>query len=201
MRTIISKDVVIKITIGIALVCAAWIILNWSYFYANVKYFFVPQQPVSRQTSAAGGNKSLPNVLVIPSLGIDVPVQYVNTPSEKDFQAALQNGVVHYPNTALPGQHGNVYIFGHSSDFIFLPGSYKHAFALLPRIQKGAQIFLTDSQGREYTYAVTMTFVAQNNDTSVLSQYGNQQYYLTLQTSYPVGTALERYIVRAELEK
>jgi LPXTG-site transpeptidase (sortase) family protein len=140
-----------------------------------------------------------PDTLVIGSLDIEAPILYVNEKDEAVFQQALRNGVVHYPGTALPGEPGNAYIFGHSSDYVWAAGDYKTVFALLPQIQIGTDIAVSNSQGEAFHYAVIETKVVGPRDLSVLDQFNNEKYLLTLQTSYPLGTALQRYIVVAEL--
>ncbi|MDQ5951969.1 MAG: sortase [Patescibacteria group bacterium] len=140
----------------------------------------------------------VPNRLLIADLGIEAPIQYVEEKSESVYQEALRRGVVHFPGTALPGEPGNVYIFGHSSDYIWSPGEYKTVFAKLPQIEIGTEIQITNANGDIFRYTVLETKVVGPRDVSVLDQQNNQKYLLTLQTSYPLGTALQRYIVVAE---
>ncbi len=137
--------------------------------------------------------------LSIPSLDIVAPLVYVSEKNEKSFQLGLQQGVVQYPGTALPGQLGNMYVFGHSSDYSWAKGSYRTVFAKLPDIKIGSEIKITDGAGRLYTYQVNKTVVVLPTDTQYLSQYNYQKKLLTIQTSYPVGTALKRFLVIAEL--
>lgn len=137
--------------------------------------------------------------LSIPSLKISAPLVYVSERTEKVFQLGLQQGVVQYPGTALPGQLGNMYVFGHSSDYRWAKGSYKTVFAKLPDIKIGSEIKITDGAGKVYTYKVTSTAIALPNETKYLSQYKYQKKLLTVQTSYPVGTALKRFLAIAEL--
>lgn len=125
----------------------------------------------------------------------------VTATTEPEFQAALINGVVHYPGTALPGELGNVYIFGHSSDNAWSKGRYKNIFAVLPQIQKGAKVYLSNSQGQVFAYLVTESLVVGPQDVKWLDQEGYRQKLLTLQTSYPIGTSLKRFVVRAELSE
>lgn len=139
-----------------------------------------------------------PNILLIADLGIEAPIQYVEEKSEAVYQEALRKGVVHFPDTALPGEPGNVYIFGHSSDYIWSPGEYKTVFAKLPQIALETEIEITDADGKIFRYAVIDTKVVGPRDLSVLDQQNNEKYLLTLQTSYPLGTALQRFIVVAE---
>src|SRR5690348_1844517 len=55
--------------------------------------------------------------VIIPKINVELPVIYGTTSiNESDVQAALENGVFHYPTTAVPGQSGNAAYFGHSSN-------------------------------------------------------------------------------------
>ncbi|MFH0905174.1 MAG: sortase [bacterium] len=138
--------------------------------------------------------------LAIPSLGLNAPLVYIEQKDEPTFQKALENGVVHYPGTALPGELGNAYYFGHSSDYVFKPGSYKTVFATLPKMKVGDEVYITDSVGKQFVYAVVETKVVEPDDISVLSQGEAKEKKLTLQASYPLGTALKRYLVVARLK-
>ncbi len=140
-----------------------------------------------------------PNIVVVESLDIKAPLIYVEENSEKVFQAALKKGVVHYPGTALPGEAGNVYIFGHSSDYNFITSPYRSVFALLPQIKIDATILVTDQAGHPFRYKVVEAKVVSPDDLSVLDQNHQQYHRLSLQTSYPIGTALKRFVVIAEL--
>jgi len=196
----LSKTKKVLILLGI---CAAvFIILDFNYFWANLKLIFHGQKQSYRSAVQAPAvqEKMEPNLLIIDSLGISVPVVYVDQANETVFQAALVNGVVHYPGTANPGQLGNCYIFGHSSDYIWSKGHYKSIFAVLPSISKGAEIIISDSQGNKFTYIVTDSHEVAANDVSVLSQQDYKKKLLTVQTSYPVGTALARWVAIAEMQ-
>lgn len=180
-----------------------FVLLNFSYFSQQVTYFFDQtfvtdaQRQFRREEQPV---KQQPNELYIPSLEIRAPIQFVDRTGEDVFQPALQKGVVLYPDTARVGEVGNAYIFGHSSDFAFSKGDYKTIFALLPNIKIGADILVTDAKGKPFLYKVYNKFVAEKTDTHLLSQDTGGKKILTLQTSYPIGTALKRYIVKAELK-
>lgn len=200
-----------RIAGALLLAVFALVILNYQWLIIDLRFWLsrgrveAPRLIATKNNQNPSG-KSGPqeataaNVLSIPSLGITAPIVYADTDSETAFQEALINGVVHYPGTALPGQAGNVYIFGHSSDYIFSKGRYKTVFALLPYIKKGAEIYLSDGQGRQFTYAVSETVIAGSDDIKYLDQYGSRKKLLTVQTSYPVGTALRRFLAIAELK-
>lgn len=204
----IPKKVYLSFLLFIILIPVLFVVFNFSYFAAHIKYYslkILNKQIFMKSELVVDENKTQQaeikaNFLEIPSLGIQSPVIYITETNEKAYQKALVDGVVHFPGSALPGQRGNVYIFGHSSDYAFSKGNYKTIFALLPHIEMGSQINISDSQAKVFSYRVVNKLVVEPTDLSVLKQDTNKQL-LTLQTSYPIGTALRRYIVVAELIK
>ena len=182
----------------VLLFVAAYVALNASYFSKQVGHQLNPTETTD-SVDAGQSNNSEPNRIRIPSLGITAPIVTPDGTTEQLYQEALKRGVVHYPGTADVGTVGNAYIFGHSSDFVFKGGDYKTVFALLPQIQKDAEILVSDKDGNEFTYKVVESFVANSNDVKLLDQNTNGEKILTLQTSYPIGTALKRWIVKARI--
>lgn len=143
--------------------------------------------------------------LIIPSLQLAAPIQIPTNSDldltdweafEEQIQVALRDGVVLFPGTAEPGTVGNTFITGHSSYYPFLPGNYKGIFALLPRIDLGAEIIIWYKQ-QKFTYTVTEKTEVQPSEVEVLARTVKPR--LTLMTCTPVGTTLRRLIVRADL--
>jgi LPXTG-site transpeptidase (sortase) family protein len=195
--------VIYVLVIGAVVAGVIFVLLNFSYFSQQVVYFFdqtfvTDAQREFRRSENPVAQK--PNELYIPSLEIRAPIIYIDETGEPAFQAALKKGVVHYPGTAAIGEVGNSYLFGHSSDFAFKGGEYKTVFALLPNIELGSVIEVTDEKGKVFLYKVYDKFVAEKTDVHLLGQETNGAKVLTIQTSYPIGTALKRYIVKAELK-
>lgn len=186
-----------KLLFALAILIVVLVLSELPYFWQQAKY----QLGTIEIPTPDPGKKTKPNSLTIPSLGIVAPILYEEEVSEEKFQLALQKGVVHYPNTAKPGQPGNVYIFGHSSDYAFAKGNFKTVFALLPKIEIGQQIYISNETGDNFVYKVTEKLAVNPTETKYLDQNSNKEQLLTLQTSYPIGTALKRYLVIAELQK
>lgn len=141
--------------------------------------------------------------VVIPRIGKNVPVVTISSEAlinkdwgrlEQQIQEALRDGVVHYPETAFPGEGGNMVITGHSSYFAWDPGRFKDVFALLHDVQIGDRIYVYYDQDR-YEYEVYETKVVLPTQVDVLTQSGEDR--LTLITCTPVGTNLKRLIVLA----
>ncbi len=195
MHRFAKRFVAFLVVLGVLVVA-----LNWRFFWLNAAYTF-GERPAAATTAASSTAALLgrANYLAVPSLGIAAPVVYLDKVSKRSFGDALKEGVVHYPATAEPGQAGNAYIFGHSSDFVWSKGKYKTVFALLPRIETGAKIYVSNPAGQTFEYQVYERFVTSATDTESLSQGDYRERLLTLQTSYPIGTAWKRYIVRAVL--
>lgn len=110
----------------------------------------------------------------------------------------LMESLIHYPGTALPGQYGNVVIFGHSVlPQFFNPRNYKTIFSTLPKLEEGDEI-LVDFDGIQYRYLVKKIIETKPEDVAVLEQRYDSQW-LSLITCVPPGTYLRRLIVRAQL--
>lgn len=163
--------------------------LNWPFFEATIRGV-TPQKELPMFLP--------PHTLNIPSLGIRAPLVFPKSNSEAEIQNSLADGIAWYAGTARVGEIGNMYLVGHSSDFPWAKGDYKNIFTHLPKMQIGEIIQVTDSQGKIFTYKVIETKAVAANDLRVLEQPKDRKL-ITLQTSYPIGTALKRFVVIGEL--
>lgn len=147
------------------------------------------------------------NRIVIGKIGKNVPV--VNVPEtklvngdyaglEKDIQATLLKGIVHYPGTASPGEIGNTFFTGHSSNYVWIKSAYNDVFALLEEMVVGDKVTVY-WQGKKFIYQVYDIKVVSPSETWVLQQSGNEYpSIMTLMTCTPVGTSLKRLIIRSK---
>jgi sortase A len=105
---------------------------------------------------------------------------------------------VHIKHTGFPWEkEANVYIAGHRLGF---ENTNSHlAFWDLNKLEKGDDFYITDSEGRQYTYEVFRKFVATPQNLSVLAPVEGKNV-VTLQTcTLPDYT--NRLIVRGELKE
>lgn len=172
-----------------------FVLLEFDYLVTQVLFFLAPPAAVDETAASLD-----PDTLFIPSLKIRAPIVEPGAATEEAFQRALEFGVAHFPGTAKVGDPGNAYLFGHSSDFLWKRGDYKAVFAVLPKINMGDKIIAANSQGRKFVYKAVRTEVISPDDVKYLEQGDLTKKIMTLQTSYPVGTALRRFIVISELE-
>jgi len=142
-----------------------------------------------------------PDYLWIPDRNIETPIQYVDEANEEVFQKALENGIVHYPGTALPGEFGNPYLFGHSSDYLWKAGDYKQVLKELIDIPTDTEVKITNPDGELFIFRVIETKIVGPKEVSVLDQQNHERQLLTIQTSWPLGTALKRYIAVCQIDE
>jgi sortase A len=130
-------------------------------------------------------------LLSIPSLGIsNANVSLTN----EDLTQTL----VHYPQTALPGQYGSPVIFGHSTlPQFYDQQNYKTIFSTLPKIKKDSDITINTS-GIEYRYRVNKVYEVKPTDLWVLGQDYSRKT-LKVVTCVPPGTTIRRLVVEADL--
>jgi LPXTG-site transpeptidase (sortase) family protein len=163
--------------------------------------FIQPSRTVSATpiiVSADGVAPTDKSEVIIPKINLEIPLDFsAKTINEKEIENGLDNGVVHYPTTALPGQQGNAAFFGHSSNNIFNPGKYKFAFVLLHELVPGDTFYLTH-KGVAYAYQVYDTKVVEPTDVSVLNPVEGKKATAVLITCDPPGTSLHRLVVWGE---
>ena len=110
----------------------------------------------------------------------------------------LTRSLIHYITRSMPGEFGNVAIFGHSTlPQLYDEKDYKTIFTYLPSLQKGDSI-LVDVGDLEYEYEVYDMFVVSPDKVSVLDQQYDASY-LTLITCVPPGTFWKRLVIKAKL--
>jgi len=136
--------------------------------------------------------------VIIPKINVQIPVVYgTGSIDENAIENSLEDGVVHYPTTSLPGQQGNAAFFGHSSNNILNKGKYKFAFALLHKLVPGDVFYLTYGK-KVYSYHVFDKKVVAPSEVSVLNPVAGKVATATLITCDPPGTSNNRLIIWGE---
>lgn len=134
------------------------------------------------------------SILRIDTINVQTPVIW--NVDEADIIKNLINGVAHYNGTSLPGQGGNVFIVGHSSNYPWVKSDYNHIFSLLDKLVNGDRISLNYA-GKNFTYEVIEKKVVSANNVEVLNATNKE--VLSLMTCWPVGTTLNRLLIISKL--
>ena len=145
------------------------------------------------------------NRIIIPTIGKNIPlidiketkVDGVNELNDI-FMKELENGVIRYPGSAKPGEEGNSFIFGHSSNFPWIDGDYNDVFALLDHVTYDDEVVVYYGQ-EKHTYKIRTKDVISPGDVSVLKDDPDDRSKLTLMTCWPIGTTLNRLVLTGEL--
>lgn len=183
--------------LGLAFSALIYGLLNFPWLEAQGRYYVTRFSPVSNASSVAPvAPASASSELIVPSINVKAPVIYEASTNNATIAYDLRNGVVHYGSTALPGERGNVVIFGHSSGVAWAPGDYKFIFTLLNKLSPGQQITL-HYQGTRYVYVVSGSQIVPPTDMTILNTNGMQSE-LSLVTCTPVGTSKNRLVVHAK---
>jgi len=187
-------------SLAFGLVCGVVVIAIFLFSFFNeviIAPFIQPSRHVSSIPliiTASTVSTSSPQV-IIPKINVEIPVDYSETSTNENvIENDLEDGVVHYPDTVLPGQNGNAAFFGHSSNNIFNPGKYKFAFVLLHTLVDGDTFYLTYND-KIFVYQVVDHKVVPPNDVSVLNDTEGHQATATLITCDPPGTSINRLVV------
>jgi sortase (surface protein transpeptidase) len=136
--------------------------------------------------------------IIIPKIGKNIPLVNVehhdaNSSNEwhKIFMKELENGIVKYPGSADPGQSGNSFIFGHSSNFPWAKWNYNDVFALLNELDVGDEIIVFFKQ-KKFVYAVKEKIIVKPGHVSSLA--GDSMLW-NVWHSWPVGLSVRHSIV------
>ncbi len=111
----------------------------------------------------------------------------------------LEDGVGHYPGTALPGAVGNLAVAGHRV-------TYGKPFNQVEQLRTGDAVLVETAQAW-YTYRVTSTQIVRPDQVEVIAAVPGDETavpterVLTLTTCHPMFSARERFVVHAVLEE
>lgn len=144
----------------------------------------------------------------MPTLGLISPVIIVPEGSpdymamarggEIDINRYLIDGVMHYPESAMPDEEGNIVIFGHSNFFKSGLGRYKTIFADIMNLDVGVDEIwlyqLTAEQTYErFVYAIEKSYETVPTDVGILEPKGGKELTVFACTNGLAG----RWILRA----
>ena len=134
--------------------------------------------------------------IVIPKIGANAKIiDNVDVSDEKAYLEALNLGVAQAAGTAHPGEEGHIFLFAHSTDYIWNVGSYNAVFYLLGKLKANDQINIF-YQGHRYLYKVIGKKIVDPSQVEYLTRQTNKEF-LTLQTCWPLGTTFQRLLVFA----
>lgn len=168
----------------------SYLFVNWPSLALQVQYV-TGTLPESRQLTAE-------SYLEIPRLRLRAPIILADEDQKNNLGPLLLQGVVHHPETALPGQTGNGVYIGHSSNYWWVKSNYNTVFTLLDKLERDDEIFI-NFENNTYRYLVTEQKAVGKGSSEIFDQPDPGAAEITLVTCWPNGTDLKRFFVRAAL--
>ena len=187
-----------------------WAALTLSIFYGLYLAGFLPDYVkdfgdnfVSYIGSEFGWQATLPlpafaedsAQLIIPKIAVTSAIVFPTSTNKTTLNKALRLGAVHYPEAPLPGEDGNIYIFGHSSARAFEKNPAMTVFTNLHKVEVGDEIDIR-SAGVTYEYRVTVNKILKPGEVKIYAS--STKPMLTLTTCWPIGDPTNRTVVEAE---
>lgn len=147
------------------------------------------------------GSTRLKYEIIIQKIGVTAPIVLSTSPIEADILEDLENGVILYPKTAIPGEDGNTVITGHSSNYSWVKGAYNYIFKNLNSLETEDifEIKMTQSNGKtfSYKYQINQKEIVSADDRTIFQEKDEKQ--VTLITCWPLNTNLKRLMIKASL--
>lgn len=149
----------------------------------------------SQESNTPAAPAEEPVRIIADSIGLNETIVNPTSTDIPTLDAALRDGVVRYPGSALVGESANMFLFGHSS---YLPVVYNSNYKAFNNIQKlaiGDEIRI-QSRSTESRYKVTSVKLVEADKALVEFSPGIKK--LTLSTCNSFGAKGERFVVEAE---
>ena len=144
------------------------------------------------------------NRLIIPAINLDVPLVESRVTNQKDFSETafdsdLENWVVKYPTTPNPGEEGNAFFFGHTSQEYWKKNPYGTVFRNIPQLRENDKIQIV-WEWVLYEYKVLKTVVVKPKDVNntYITFWEEWKEYITLMWCYPIWRIDKRMMIFAE---
>lgn len=135
--------------------------------------------------------------VVIPEIGVNAAVAAnISISNEAEYRSALKKGVAHAAGSYFPGENGTIFIFGHSTDYIWNVARFNAVLYLMKELEIDDQVNVF-YQGQRHVYQVVERRVIEPNDEDFLQAKAGEEK-LILATCWPPATTLKRLVVSAQ---
>lgn len=138
--------------------------------------------------------------LRIPSINISAPIIFFNEPQEEALlHESLDQGVVHFPQSVLPGRVGQTIILGHSAPQGWPKIKYDWVFSEIGELEKGEKIIISFND-KEYLYQIKDKVILEKGEEIPVEYNLPSKNILILLSCWPPGKDYKRIAVISERE-
>ncbi|KKQ98706.1 MAG: hypothetical protein UT22_C0001G0024 [Parcubacteria group bacterium GW2011_GWC2_39_11] len=183
-----------------------WADVSWIFNYraiSGIAFDFFGRGENIAKADQLVGNKAVekevcdsPSQIEIPKIEISAPLIF--TDKENDVYGALDNGVVHFPDSAMPGEPGQTLILGHSAPLNWPKTKYDWIFSNLNKLQAGEEIFVYYNC-QKITYNVQSKYFLDRGE-DLPKPLTASDNVLILISCWPPGKDYKRIAVEAKAE-
>ena len=137
------------------------------------------------------------NSLEIPKVEVSAPLIFVEYIDE--VHKTLDKGVVHFPDSVLPGEKGQTIILGHSAPPNWPDINYDNVFSRLNELEGEDEIFVYFNH-QKYNYSVIKKIFLERGEEIPENTLTNSDNMLILISCWPPGKDIKRIAVEAKIK-
>ncbi len=146
-------------------------------------------------TTAPLAYDDAPVRIIIDAIDVDAKIMNPVSRSIEALDAALMEGVVHYPGSGDLEDTSNMFLLGHSTGFRVVNNQAYKVFNGLKNLKEN-DVIRVQSEGKEYLYRVKSVGLVNAEEAEI--NLRSSVKMLTLATCNVFGAKEERYVVSAE---
>ncbi len=154
-------------------------------------------QSIGKEEEFLNDSNLLPEKVEIQKIGVSSQIEIPKTIDVTTLDSALSRGAVYYPGSGNL-QKGNMFLFGHSTNWKVVNNQAYKTFNNLDKLEKNDEIEITSGESL-YIYQVLSVYHATEDEVRIDFQKGERM--LTISTCDTFGQKQDRWIVEAEFYK
>lgn len=138
-----------------------------------------------------------PDKIIIDKIGVESVIQKPQSQDVEALDQALAKGAVYYPGSGTLS-FGNMFIFGHSTNWQVVNNQAYKTFNDLDKLSLGDEIKI-EAEGKTFIYKVENVKLIADSDAFV--DFSKSDRMLTLSTCNTFGRKQDRWVVEARFER
>ena len=142
-------------SIGLLLIGVSF---SWDIYQRSLPVFF-NYAPKENSIVTVGTKSEIPKVLLIPQILVNLEIEEAQI--QGNYWPVSESGVSYLKTSSKIGESANLVLYGHNREKLLKK---------LPQIKKGAEIYLTSSEGKIYKYEVAETLIVKPSDVWILDK-------------------------------
>ena len=168
-----------------------WKDLSWFFSYHYITYAFENEKLESKGETVY----NVENSIEIGKIGIKAPL-IIPDGTDPTLKKELNQGVVYYPDSVLPGENGETIILGHSAPSGWPKIKYDWVFNDLNKLEIGDEIVVYFNNQKNVYKVTKNNIIGRGEETS--KSLTNSTNVLTLMSCWPPGKDSKRIAITAE---